>query len=113
MPSTLLSFGILIGKTLFQIPSLAKEKARKRLEKMSIGLVEQEAKEDTDLQNRVSISAAISEISSRGVAIGFSSGIIALCILLIPVTLWNGDLLILRWSIGASGVLWAIFTLRT
>ncbi|KAG0141947.1 hypothetical protein CROQUDRAFT_67793 [Cronartium quercuum f. sp. fusiforme G11] len=93
-----------------QIPELAKTKANLMGNESSEGLTIQECKVSNSYV-QANISTAISEISSKGVAIGFSSGIIALCTSLIPVTLFKGDLSILKGSIGASGALWAIFTI--
>ncbi|KAM0750426.1 MFS general substrate transporter [Meredithblackwellia eburnea MCA 4105] len=53
-------------------------------------------------------SLATSQISSRGVAAGYVSGIIALIVLLIPVTLMKGSTWALRCAIAGSGLCWAI-----
>ncbi|KAH9915558.1 autophagy-type protein 22 [Epithele typhae] len=57
------------------------------------------------------LSATISRISSQGIAMGYSAGIIVLILTLIPVTLMKGSTDALRLAIGLSGLWWALFTL--
>ncbi|KAF8321216.1 autophagy-type protein 22 [Clavulina sp. PMI_390] len=57
------------------------------------------------------LSHATSRISSRGIAIGYSSGISVLLLLLIPVTMLQGSTFSLRLSISISGAYWLFFTL--
>jgi len=62
-------------------------------------------KYDTTLSN------AISRISSLGIALGYSAGIILLILALIPVTSLHGSTFSLRLAIGLSGVWWAVFSI--
>lgn len=43
---------------------------------------------------------------------GYASGILALLLLLIPVTLGGGSTTSLRWAVAGSGVWWAVGTVR-
>jgi MFS transporter, UMF1 family len=56
------------------------------------------------------LSRATSRISSRGIAIGYTAGIILLLLILIPVTLLKGSTFSMRLSIGMTGLWWAAFT---
>ncbi|WAR55245.1 hypothetical protein PtB15_4B865 [Puccinia triticina] len=55
------------------------------------------------------ISTATANISSNGVALGGTSGIIALCLALIYVISHGGNTDSLRGAIGFSGIWWALF----
>lgn len=57
-----------------------------------------------------SLSRSTSQISSLGIALGYSSGIALLALTLVPVTLLKGSTFVLRCAIGASGVWWAVFS---
>lgn len=57
------------------------------------------------------LSRAISRISSRGIATGYSAGIILLLIILIPVTLLHGSTFSMRLAIGLTGAWWGFFTI--
>ena len=57
------------------------------------------------------LSNATSRISSLGIALGYSSGIVLLALTLIPVTLLHGSTFSLRLAIGLSGAWWAIFSI--
>jgi len=56
------------------------------------------------------LSQTISRISSRGIALGYTSGILLLLLTLVPVTQLGGSTFSLRLAIGLSGMWWAIFT---
>ena len=53
------------------------------------------------------LSNAISRISSLGIALGYSAGIILLVLALIPVTSLRGSTFSLRLAIGLSGI-WCV-----
>ena len=55
---------------------------------------------------------ATSRISSTAIASGYASGIAALVLLVIPVTLLGGSLFSLRLAIGGSGLAWGLGTIR-
>ncbi|EJD38369.1 hypothetical protein AURDEDRAFT_72243 [Auricularia subglabra TFB-10046 SS5] len=57
------------------------------------------------------LSLTTSRISSQGIALGYSAGIVLLLLTLVPVTLMRGSTWSLRVAIGASGIWWALFTL--
>ncbi|KAI0052223.1 autophagy-type protein 22 [Auriscalpium vulgare] len=56
------------------------------------------------------LSRTTSRISSLGIALGYSSGILLLLVTLIPVTKMQGSTLALRLAIGGSGAWWAVFS---
>ncbi|KDQ52540.1 hypothetical protein JAAARDRAFT_40140 [Jaapia argillacea MUCL 33604] len=56
------------------------------------------------------LSFHTSRLSSLGIALGYSSGIILLLLTLVPVTLLKGSTWSLRLAIGLSGVWWGVFT---
>lgn len=88
-----------------KIPDLAREKINSRV-------IDSEESDQTSEHHQSLLSSTISSISSNGTAIGFASGLVALCISLIPVTSRNGDLEVLRSSIATSAAWWAVFTIR-
>ena len=53
------------------------------------------------------LSNAISRISSLGIALGYSAGILLLILALIPVTKLHGSTFSLRLAIGLSGI-WCV-----
>lgn len=55
---------------------------------------------------------ATSRISSAAIASGYASGIAALVLLVIPVTLMGGSLFSLRLAICGSGLAWGLGTIR-
>ncbi|WAR55237.1 hypothetical protein PtB15_4B857 [Puccinia triticina] len=57
------------------------------------------------------VSQCTSQISSRGVAYGFGSGILALVVCLLGVIHRKGDLASLRWAIGGSALCWGLLTI--
>lgn len=57
------------------------------------------------------LTNATSQISSKGIALGYLAGIILLIVALIPVTKLKGSTFSLRLAIGLSGVWWAVFSL--
>lgn len=57
------------------------------------------------------ISNATAEISSNGIALGCGSGIIALCLSLIVIISHHGNTDSLRWTVGFSGICWAVFSI--
>ena len=57
------------------------------------------------------LARAISRISSRGIALGYSAGIILLLLTLIPVTKLHGSTFSLRLAIGLSGIWWFVFSI--
>ncbi|CAH7672303.1 autophagy-related protein 22-like protein [Phakopsora pachyrhizi] len=61
----------------------------------------------------VLVSRCSSQISSHGIAIGFSVGILALCIVVLSAYLHPHEPNIAKYAIGASGVFWAFLTLPT
>ncbi|THH13716.1 hypothetical protein EW146_g6539 [Bondarzewia mesenterica] len=56
------------------------------------------------------LSNATSRISSLGIALGYSSGIVLLALTIIPVTILHGSTFSLRLAIGLSGIWWAVFS---
>ncbi|EGG02195.1 uncharacterized protein MELLADRAFT_91511 [Melampsora larici-populina 98AG31] len=93
------------------IPSISKTqpeviKIKSRLEE-EIGSIELNLKEEYEIV----LSNTISKVSSNGISIGFTAGILCLFVSLIPVTIRNGDTTSLRWAVGCSAVWWAIFTI--
>ena len=56
------------------------------------------------------LAAAISRISSLGIALGYGAGIILLLLTLIPVTKLHGSTFSLRLAIGLSGMWWSLFS---
>jgi UMF1 family MFS transporter len=58
-------------------------------------------------QYDIALSNAISRISSLGIALGYSAGIILLILALIPVTNLHGSTFSLRLAIGLSGI-WCV-----
>lgn len=57
------------------------------------------------------VSRAAASISAKGIAIGYSAGIILLGVAIIPVTMLGGTTYSLRLAISLSGVWWALFTI--
>ena len=57
------------------------------------------------------LSATTSRISSQGIALGYSAGILMLLLALVPVTTMKGSTDALRLAVGLSGVWWALFSL--
>ncbi|KAI0654316.1 autophagy-type protein 22 [Cubamyces menziesii] len=57
------------------------------------------------------LSATTSRISSQGIALGYSSGIVMLLLALIPVRAMKGSTDSLRLAVGLSGIWWALFSL--
>ncbi|KAI0804700.1 autophagy-related protein 22-like protein [Irpex lacteus] len=55
-----------------------------------------------------SLSRATSRISSLGIALGYTAGILLLLVALVPVTLLHGTTFALRLAIGMSGVWWVV-----
>jgi len=55
---------------------------------------------------------ATSRISSTAIASGYASGIAALVLLVIPVTLMGGSLFSLRLAICGAGAAWGLGTIR-
>lgn len=55
---------------------------------------------------------ATSRISSTAIAAGYASGISALVLLVIPVTLMGGSLFSLRLAICGAGAAWGLGTIR-
>ncbi|KIM87870.1 hypothetical protein PILCRDRAFT_814578 [Piloderma croceum F 1598] len=62
-------------------------------------------------QYDIALSNAISRISSLGIALGYSAGIILLILALIPVTNLHGSTFSLRLAVGLSGIWWAVFSI--
>lgn len=58
------------------------------------------------------VAAATATISATGIALGYLSGILALALSLVPVSLAGEDTWGLRIAIGGSGVWWAVFSIR-
>ena len=57
------------------------------------------------------LSATTSRISSQGIALGYSAGIVMLLLTLIPVRAMKGSTDALRLAVGLSGLWWALFSL--
>lgn len=57
------------------------------------------------------LSRATSRISSTGIALGYSAGILLLLLTLVPVTKLKGSTFALRLAITMSGAWWALFTI--
>ena len=57
------------------------------------------------------LSATTARISSQGIALGYSAGILMLLLALVPVTAMKGSTDALRLAVGLSGVWWALFSL--
>ncbi|KAL5510884.1 hypothetical protein ACEPAG_4641 [Sanghuangporus baumii] len=56
-------------------------------------------------------SHTTARISGTGIALGYSAGIVALIITLVPVTLMKGSTFSLRLAISAGGLWWALFSI--
>lgn len=61
-------------------------------------------------RHNAALTLAISRISARGIALGFTSGVVLLTLLTIPVIVLNGSTASLRLAVGISGIWWAVFT---
>ncbi|KAH9817921.1 autophagy-related protein 22-like protein [Melampsora americana] len=92
------------------IPSICKNQTEVSMRKERIEL-EENPSESLIEEYDVILSHSISNLSAKGISIGFSAGILALFISLIPVTIREGDTTSLRWAVGSSGIWWAIFTI--
>jgi UMF1 family MFS transporter len=57
------------------------------------------------------LSRATARISSQGIALGYTAGILLLLAVLYPVQLAGGSTKALRFAIGGSGVWWALFSI--
>lgn len=55
---------------------------------------------------------ATSFISSRGIAMGYASGIASLCLMLVPVSAMGSSLRGLKVAIAGSGIAWGVGTIR-
>ncbi|KAG6875375.1 hypothetical protein C0992_004067, partial [Termitomyces sp. T32_za158] len=64
-----------------------------------------------DAKYTTELSRITSRISSLGIALGYTAGILLLLVALVPVTRLHGSTFSLRLAIGLSGVWWALFTL--
>ncbi|KZT56223.1 MFS general substrate transporter [Calocera cornea HHB12733] len=87
----------------------AEEVLKRQPEMEEDDVVEQGAAALRNWQQTVSRTTA--RISARGIALGYGAGILALLLLLIPVTLLGGTTFSLRLCVGLSGIWWATFTL--
>lgn len=58
------------------------------------------------------LSKATSVISSKGIAAGYTAGILLLLLLLVPVIILQGNLWSLRIAIAATGIWWLGFSVR-
>ncbi|POW09917.1 hypothetical protein PSHT_08911 [Puccinia striiformis] len=67
--------------------------------------------ENDEREHKALVSQCTSQISARGVAYGFASGILGLGLCLILVIKRKGDLDSLRWSIGGSAISWGLLTI--
>ncbi|KAH8983055.1 MFS general substrate transporter [Lactarius hatsudake] len=56
------------------------------------------------------LSRATARISSLGIALGYTAGILLLLAVLVPVQLAGGSTTALRFAIGGSGAWWALFS---
>ena len=57
------------------------------------------------------LSATTARISSQGIALGYSAGILMLVLALVPVSAMHGSTDALRLAVGLSGLWWALFSL--
>jgi UMF1 family MFS transporter len=57
------------------------------------------------------LSRATARISSHGIALGYTAGILLLLLTVIPVQRAGGSTDALRFAIGGSGVWWALFSI--
>lgn len=57
------------------------------------------------------LSRATARISSLGIALGYSAGILLLLVTVLPVQRAGGSTKALRFAIGGSGVWWALFSI--
>lgn len=64
----------------------------------------------TPLPTSLEANSRLTRISSWGIAIGFGTGVTALSLSLIPVSLWNGSLGVQKAVIGAAGIVWMVLT---
>ena len=64
----------------------------------------------TDHGDTEKLSRATARISSQGIALGYTAGILLLLAVLYPVQLAGGSTKALRFAIGGSGVWWALFS---
>lgn len=67
--------------------------------------------ESLKAQYDAELSRTTSRISSLGIALGYSGGIVLLLVALVPVTLLHGSTFALRLAIGLSGIWWALFSI--
>ena len=64
----------------------------------------------SDHSDTEKLSRATARISSLGIALGYTAGILFLLAVLIPVQLAGGSTTALRYAIGGSGVWWALLS---
>ncbi|MBW0471940.1 hypothetical protein O181_011655 [Austropuccinia psidii MF-1] len=87
------------------LPGIAKEKALEQVTRSA------NDEQHTPYADKSLVSTYISQISAKGVAFGFSSGILALCLSLLLVYARDGDLKSMRCVIGISALCWGFLTL--
>ncbi|KAH9989260.1 autophagy-related protein 22-like protein, partial [Russula vinacea] len=65
----------------------------------------------SDHGNTEKLSRATARISSLGIALGYTAGILLLLVTVLPVQRAGGSTDALRFAIGGSGVWWAVFSI--
>ncbi|KAI0300620.1 autophagy-related protein 22-like protein [Multifurca ochricompacta] len=65
----------------------------------------------SDRGDAVKLSRATARISSLGIALGYTAGILLLLVTLLPVQYAGGSTNALRFAIGGSGAWWALFSI--
>ncbi|KAI9463778.1 autophagy-type protein 22 [Russula earlei] len=65
----------------------------------------------SDRENTEKLSRATARISSLGIALGYSAGILLLLFTVLPVQRAGGSTTALRFAIGGSGAWWALFSI--
>lgn len=106
------------------LPTLARSSGQVRklavvVERLRSNISEEEQFEDSPMSPlklalesyNKAVSRAAASISAKGIAIGYSAGIILLGVAIIPVTMLGGTTYSLRLAISLSGVWWALFTI--
>lgn len=105
------AFGVAMVALNAYLPTLAADQLKARSSHAVTALDDDLAlPSSTSVKNPLPV--AVAAVSAKGIAAGYTSGILLLAVLLVPVTLMHGSLLSFRWAIACSGAWWLIFGLR-
>ena len=104
------AFGVAMVALNAYLPTLATDQLRTRSSHAGAALDENLSLPSLTVRDPLPI--AVAAVSAKGIAAGYTSGILLLAVLLVPVTLMHGSLLSFRWAIACSGAWWLIFGLR-